>query len=529
MRHKKILLILAAILICGAVTLSSCSDDDNPAQSDLNLTEKVIGKWMIDEKDGKPALTNQKLVIDFKSANKVSISLSYMNFWHHHDLFDYTIDGNVITCANQLDEHTFVNTIVKVNAIDANKMDEDFSNTISVDGVEQIKMESKETLKRITDDYSTAILGTWEGKVTSEDDAHTDGELHRWEYKADGTYVYYSKENGEWKAGTDFRSDYFVDGILLCTRWKNTADSDELREWWEIESIKDGVMKWKALRSREDGTTYTATFEMTKVQDIWDAATGTLYVNTNPGKRAYEGRRDIVSVVFSDAVTSIGDSAFYNCHISVVDLPASVVSIGSEAFAGKESSLEKVTIYATDCTFGEHPFVQSILTNVYVPAESLDAYKASYPGYKSQVYAIPEVEQDGNEIIWSEDLCEYIWVGIPYYHEDRIVAAHNTQGGITVNFAITDENSGFDIGCISLVQGEKLTFTSTVGNISKITILADYYEDEDEEPGTPVAEGWTWDAAKRTFTWQGTPSAAVEMIASGEVDLENIQIRFTIE
>ena len=61
-------------------------------------------------------------------------------------------------------------------------------------------------------------------------------------------------------------SDYFVDGILLCTRWKQTADSKELREWWEIESIKDGVMKWKALRMREDGTTYTATFEMTKVQ-----------------------------------------------------------------------------------------------------------------------------------------------------------------------------------------------------------------------------------------------------------------------
>ena len=34
--------------------------------------------------------------------------------------------------------------------------------------------------------------------------------------------------------------------------------------WWEIESIKDGVMKWTALRMREDGTTYTATFSMTK-------------------------------------------------------------------------------------------------------------------------------------------------------------------------------------------------------------------------------------------------------------------------
>lgn len=102
--------------------------------------------------------------------------------------------------------------------------------------------------------------------VTSDEDDHTDGELHRWEYKADGTYVYYRMVDGDWKGDIDFLSDYFVDGTLLCTRWKKTADSEEIREWWEIESIQDGKMKWKALRMRDDNTTYTATFEMTKVQ-----------------------------------------------------------------------------------------------------------------------------------------------------------------------------------------------------------------------------------------------------------------------
>ena len=67
-------------------------------------------------------------------------------------------------------------------------------------------------------------------------------------------------------AHDDVLSEYFVDGILLCTRWKNTADSEELREWWEIESIEGGVMKWKALRQRENGSTYTATFQMTRVK-----------------------------------------------------------------------------------------------------------------------------------------------------------------------------------------------------------------------------------------------------------------------
>ena len=123
----------------------------------------------------------------------------------------------------------------------------------------------KERYDRITADYSQDILGTWEGKVTSAEDEHTDGEMHRWEYKADGTYAYYNKVGTEWVANNDVLAEYFVDGTLLCTRWKKTADSEELREWWEI-TIENGVMKWTALRKKADGSTYTATFEMTKVK-----------------------------------------------------------------------------------------------------------------------------------------------------------------------------------------------------------------------------------------------------------------------
>ena len=44
-----------------------------------------------------------------------------------------------------------------------------------------------ERYERIFNDYEQDIVGTWEGMVTSDEDDHTDGELHRWEYKADGT------------------------------------------------------------------------------------------------------------------------------------------------------------------------------------------------------------------------------------------------------------------------------------------------------------------------------------------------------
>ena len=119
---------------------------------------------------------------------------------------------------------------------------------------------------RITADYKQAILGKWEGHVTSEQGSEfDDGEDHQWEYLADGTFRYYSQDgNGTWVTNPNQTlSQYFVDGTLLCTRW--VIDGTENREWWEIESIADGVMNWTALRQREDGTTYTATFQMTKV------------------------------------------------------------------------------------------------------------------------------------------------------------------------------------------------------------------------------------------------------------------------
>ncbi len=66
---------MAAIMVCGASVFASCGNEDAPVSGGdepviENLAEKVIGKWIVAEKDGEPALTNQKLIIDFESAAK---------------------------------------------------------------------------------------------------------------------------------------------------------------------------------------------------------------------------------------------------------------------------------------------------------------------------------------------------------------------------------------------------------------------------------------------------------------------------
>lgn len=260
--------VLAATLcICGAIVFTSCSNDNSDnAGSIEGLAEKLVGKWINMEENGQSILTNSKIVFTLTSDLKGSTSYGDLA-WHDHAPFEYTLKDNTISWIVQENEFTQIHINHTVTAITDTEMTTKANIQIVINGdvmqeVGPVEMRHQ----RLTTDYHDAILGTWEGRITSGQSEYDDGEPHRWEYKADGTYVYYSLVDGQWTPSSQPMSAYFVDGTLLCCRWKMTDDSDELRERWEIESIQDGVMKWTALRQREDGSTYTATFQMTKVE-----------------------------------------------------------------------------------------------------------------------------------------------------------------------------------------------------------------------------------------------------------------------
>ena len=265
---------MAAILICGASVFTSCINDtsDNPVtpvEPDLNVAEKIIGKWMVAELDGQPCPTNLKTVLTFESPTKAYGSLSdyYSLSWNERVPADVTINGNKMSVVNKDGNTRNVLDCTVLSISDKDMlMSSDWN--VYVDGQSvQHEVYSKERYVRVTSDYKDAILGLWEGHSTgAEGSEFDDGENHRWEYLADGTFRYYHKVDGLWQLSNDVLHDYFVDGNLLCTRWKNAGEGQqENREWWEIESIENGVMKWTALRMREDGTTYTASFEMNRV------------------------------------------------------------------------------------------------------------------------------------------------------------------------------------------------------------------------------------------------------------------------
>ena len=268
-------LMIAAILICGASVFTSCSNDDNSAdEPDLNVAVKIIGKWISASVDGQALPTNDKMVFYFVSTTEAYISSSfsarpgYEAQWVYLSEANVVINGNKVTITHHPDEQQTVCQEFTITAINDNEFTANMHVKITADGI-SYEEDDVVRCEKVTADYSADIIGMWEGHSTgAEGSEFDDGENHRWEYLADGTFHYYHKVNGQWQISDDEFADYFVAGNLLCTRWKNAgAGNEEHREWWEIESIENGVMKWKALRQNADGTTFTSTFEMKKVTE----------------------------------------------------------------------------------------------------------------------------------------------------------------------------------------------------------------------------------------------------------------------
>lgn len=264
---------MAAILICGSTVFNSCTNEDNPSNPADNLAEKLIGKWIKADMNGQAAPTNSKTVTTFLSATKATVSMSRSGYtgsatrWSAYQEYDVNINGDKLTLTRQVNESvTLVNEYV-IKSITNTEIVCDFRSVTIHDGQPDYRDWQALRLVKLTRDYREAIIGLWECKGLKGGETFNDAN-GRLEFFEDGTYQYWRlNDEGEWEAVTtrEFQ-DYFVDGTLLATRWKN-VDEDELREWWEIVTIKGDKMQWKALRQNEDGTTFEQIMDWEKVEE----------------------------------------------------------------------------------------------------------------------------------------------------------------------------------------------------------------------------------------------------------------------
>ena len=112
---------------------------------------------------------------------------------------------------------------------------------------------------------------------------------------------------------------------------------------------------------------------------------------TSINDSTFRNCKKLTSITIPSTVTSIGQLAFYTCSsLPSITIPSAVTSIGDMAFY-KCSSLLTMTVLNTTpptITYGTLP---SSLQHIYVPAESVDAYKAAqyWSTYASIIEAIP--------------------------------------------------------------------------------------------------------------------------------------------
>ena len=249
---KRALVLLAIV----ALAFTSCKKQDN-----LNLEEKIIGKWMETEMDGRTVPTNDKKVYTFVSTTKAYISASLNTHpevptvWANQTEVAVAIDGNKVTVTHHPDEHTTTVQEYTVSDISDNEFTADLKITATVDGTVLHTQEETVRYVKTTADYSAAILGLWECQGITGGETNNDDNA-RLEFLADGTYNFYRRsETGFWTLVPRELNEYFVDGNLLCTRWQ-AAGEEMSYEWWEIASVEEGQMRWTALRQNADGTTF---------------------------------------------------------------------------------------------------------------------------------------------------------------------------------------------------------------------------------------------------------------------------------
>lgn len=270
MKKNNFYALLASVMLAATAGLMmACTiHEDNPATpsgpSESVIKEKIIGKWKAVTQDGEERTTNDRFVLTFNADGTRTVSTSSFGSnsnkynWRNKQSGTYNIEGSQLK--NYLD--TTDGNEVAIYNIDVIN-DSQLKMTL-----ENISPGRKSVYNRITADYSSDIIGLWEGVEMTGDETYGNADA-RIAYLADGTYRYYQKNSeGEWEIKADQElSEYNVDGDWLATRWQE-KDGEMNYEWWDIDEIKDGQMKWSALREREDGTRFTTTFTWKKVSEL---------------------------------------------------------------------------------------------------------------------------------------------------------------------------------------------------------------------------------------------------------------------
>lgn len=237
-----------------------------------NIVEKLSGKWITGSTEDE-MLTSDKIVFTFLSATEATVSYSEEDFeetesgtkrkWSNHRKYSVAIYGNKVVLTGHPNETiTLVDELVIKSITDKEMICLCKHTTYRYDEIVSY-VETDYKMTKLNVDYSNDIYGKWEGTVNNSGTLQT----WRWEFKEDGTYVFSMKSgDNPWQTYEDELAEYFVDGTLLCMRWKGVGAEKEERDWREIVSINGNKMLWYLYVQDDSGNPYSKNVELTRVE-----------------------------------------------------------------------------------------------------------------------------------------------------------------------------------------------------------------------------------------------------------------------
>ena len=192
---------------------------------------------------------------------------------------------------------------------------------------------------------------------------------------------------------------------------------------------------------------------------------------TTIGNGAFQGAKILTSITIPASVTSIGDFAFYTCeYLTTIDIPASVTSIGAGAFhgCGCGADAAMTVTFASGSsltTIGAEAFSETKLSSISIPASVTSIGENAFRGCDDNatitlhsnpsIYypAFPDNATVAMYLTAHEGKTNEYWT--TFYNQDyRFVADVNTQvfkvtlsgDELTMHEVvdkITQENSGY--------------------------------------------------------------------------------------
>ena len=171
---------------------------------------------------------------------------------------------------------------------------------------------------------------------------------------------------------------------------------------------------------------------------------------TTIGDVAFAHCLSLTSVTIGDSVTTIGDMAFEDCdRLTSVTIPESVTTIGVGVFADCESLTSVYCKAITPPTLGRSVFYENKSgRKIYVPAESVEAYKAAenWSEYADDIVgydfgAGEETPETPSDFAPTHTATKWLWSGASNYGNKYVVSGDGFTIDVHFPTSVATESS----------------------------------------------------------------------------------------